>query len=129
MKAETDRDLNAGIPIAELRDGEKIAGRVGDVEVLLVREGEEIFAVGAKCSHYGAPLADGAVIDGTIRCAWHHSCFDLRTGGVLRAPALTPLPVWRVDRRDGRLFVSERADRPHPSSSPGPETVVIVGAG
>jgi NADPH-dependent 2,4-dienoyl-CoA reductase/sulfur reductase-like enzyme/nitrite reductase/ring-hydroxylating ferredoxin subunit len=124
-----DPDLTTGIPDSELRDGEKLAGRVGDERVLLVRCGEEVHAVGATCPHYGADLAEGAVVDGTIRCPWHHACFDLRTGSVLRAPALVPLSLWRVDRRGGRLFVTRRLHPAPPPKTEGPDSVVIVGAG
>src|SRR5438309_46772 len=103
-------DLSAGVLESELREGVKLSGRVAEERVLLVRCGGEVHAVGATCPHYGADLAEGAVVDGTLRCPWHHACFDLETGAVLRAPALAPLPRWRVERRDGRLFVAERLE-------------------
>lgn len=125
----TDLDFTTGVPETELKDGGMLAGRVGEERVLLVRRGGDVHAVGATCTHYGADLAEGAVVDGTIRCPWHHACFDLKTGGVLRAPALAPLPLWRVDRRDGRLYVTERVEPAEPSPPGGPQSVVIVGAG
>lgn len=124
-----DFDLTAGVPDSDLEDGGMLSGHVGEERVLLVRRGGEIHAVGAHCTHYSADLAEGAVVDGTIRCPLHHACFDLRTGAVLRAPALGPLPLWRVDRRDGRLFVTERAEPAARPAREGPESVVIVGAG
>src|SRR5437870_805249 len=105
MEAVTDRDLSKGVPAAELRDGVMIAGRIGDEQILLVRDGGEVFAVGATCAHYGGPLAEGTVVNSTIRCPWHHACFELKTGAVLRAPALAPLPRWRVEQREDRFFV------------------------
>jgi NADPH-dependent 2,4-dienoyl-CoA reductase/sulfur reductase-like enzyme/nitrite reductase/ring-hydroxylating ferredoxin subunit len=115
----SDRDLSNGIPIADLPDGSMIAGKLGEEEILLAREGDEVHAVGAHCSHYHAPLVDGMLAGGTVRCPWHHACFDLKTGAVLRAPALTPLPVWRVERRGDRFFVREKTGG----------TVVIIGSG
>lgn len=124
-----DRDLTNGVLITELRDGEMIAGRIGEEQILLVRDADEVHAVGATCTHYGAPLADGAVVNGTIRCPWHHACFDLKTGAVLRAPALVPLERWRVERRGERFFVAGRIDPVPPSPSAGPESVIIIGMG
>ncbi len=125
----TDRDLTDGVPISELHDGEMIAGRIGDEQILLVRDVGEICAVGATCTHYGAPLADGTVANGTVRCPWHHACFDLKTGAALRAPALAPLARWRVDRRGDRFFIGERIVPAPPSSSTGLESVIIIGMG
>lgn len=125
-------DLTAGIALEELPDGSKLVGHVGDAEVLLVRQGEEVFAVGAHCTHYHGPLVDGLVVDGTVRCPWHHACFDLRTGEAVRAPAFTPLACWSVERRDGRLFVKERLEKPTPrgrSAADAPQRIVIVGGG
>ena len=84
-------DLAHGIPEATLPDGGKLVGHVGDDEVLLVRRGADIFAIGAHCTHYHGPLVDGLVVGETVRCPWHHACFDLRTGEALRAPALSPI--------------------------------------
>ncbi|WP_442921291.1 Rieske 2Fe-2S domain-containing protein [Mesorhizobium sp. ISC11] len=58
-----------------------LSGYVGNEPVLLARRGEEIFAVGSVCTHYGAPLADGS--SWRIMCValWHHACLSLRKGG------------------------------------------------
>jgi NADPH-dependent 2,4-dienoyl-CoA reductase/sulfur reductase-like enzyme/nitrite reductase/ring-hydroxylating ferredoxin subunit len=131
----TGPDLRAGIAESDLADGGMLAGRVGDDAVLLARRGEEIFAIGGKCTHYGGPLAQGLLVHNTVRCPWHHACFDLRTGEALRAPALNDVPRYIVERRAGRIVVGEkvepdraaRAARSTPSQAP--ESVVIVGAG
>jgi NADPH-dependent 2,4-dienoyl-CoA reductase/sulfur reductase-like enzyme/nitrite reductase/ring-hydroxylating ferredoxin subunit len=127
-------DLTQGIALAELADGGKMVGHIGDDEVLLVRRGAKVFAVGAKCTHYNGPLGDGLVVDETVRCPWHHACFDLQTGEALGAPALNPIATWAVERRDGKIFVG--AKRAQPQAKPrgktagvAPERIVIVGGG
>ena len=127
-------DLTQGIASTELVDGGKLVGHVGDEEVLLARRGEEVFAIGAHCTHYHGPLGDGLVVDDTIRCPWHHACFDLRTGEALRAPALSPVACWSVEQRGGQIFVREKRSQPKPqprgkASGEIPGRVVIVGGG
>jgi NADPH-dependent 2,4-dienoyl-CoA reductase/sulfur reductase-like enzyme/nitrite reductase/ring-hydroxylating ferredoxin subunit len=128
----TGPDLALGVALAALADGALLAGHVGDDAVLLARRGDECFAVGATCTHYGAPLADGLLVDDTVRCPWHHACFSLRTGEALRAPALAPLACWATEVRDGRVFVRERVEsaarRVVPIAS-APGRIVIVGGG
>ncbi len=61
-------DLTQGISLAELPDGAKLTGRVANEPVLLVRRGPDVFAIGAHCTHYSGPLADGLIVDDTVRC-------------------------------------------------------------
>ncbi|MGX9115289.1 FAD-dependent oxidoreductase [Mesorhizobium sp. BHbsci] len=127
-------DLVEGIALTDLPDGGKILGHCRDEQVLLVRRGAEVFAIGATCTHYGGPLADGLVVEDTVRCPWHHACFDLRTGEALRPPAFNPLACWSVEQRDDRIFVGEKRKRTAPkqrngSSGQVPQRIVIVGGG
>ena len=126
-------DLTQGLPLAEIADGSLTLGHAGGEAVLLARRGGEVFAVGASCTHYGAPLVDGLLVDDTVRCPWHHACFSLRSGAPLRAPALDPLPRGEVEVRGGHVFVGEKlepaAPPPLPASPRPPGAVVIVGGG
>ncbi len=127
-------DLAQGIALAELPDGGKLLGHVGNEQILLVRRGTEVFALGAHCTHYNAPLVDGLVVDDTVRCPWHHACFDLRTGEALHAPALSPIACWSVEERDGKIFVRDKREQPEPKprgklAGAAPEKIVIVGGG
>jgi NADPH-dependent 2,4-dienoyl-CoA reductase/sulfur reductase-like enzyme len=70
------------------------------------------------------------VIGDSIRCPWHHACFDLRTGAALRAPALNPLPCYDVERSDGRIRVgARRGDPVSLRRTSALRTIAIVGAG
>ena len=103
-------DLAQGIPLDDLEDGGMIGGHVGEEPVLLARRGDEFFAIGSSCSHYGGPLADGLVVADTVRCPWHHARFSLRTGEAVGAPAFNPVPCWRVQKRDGKAWVREKVE-------------------
>ncbi|HEX4986520.1 MAG TPA: FAD-dependent oxidoreductase, partial [Burkholderiales bacterium] len=90
----------------------------------------EFFAIGAHCTHYHGPLADGLIVGDTVRCPWHHACFSLRTGEALRAPALDPVDCWSVERSGDKVFVRGKVPRPaKPGAKGGPQSVVIVGGG
>jgi NADPH-dependent 2,4-dienoyl-CoA reductase/sulfur reductase-like enzyme/nitrite reductase/ring-hydroxylating ferredoxin subunit len=105
---------------------------VGDDAVLLARRGDEFFAIGLTCSHYGGPLAEGLIVDDTVRCPWHHARFSLRSGEAVAAPAFNPMSCWRVEKRNGMVFVREKRE-PAGKRTPGRaqhlERVVIVGGG
>lgn len=90
--SEQERDFGAGVAIEDLPDGARIAGKIGGEDAVLVRRGEEFFALGAFCTHYHGALAEGLVVGDELRCPLHHACFDLRSGEALRAPALDPVP-------------------------------------
>ncbi|TPK73540.1 Rieske 2Fe-2S domain-containing protein [Mesorhizobium sp. B2-4-15] len=125
-------DFTQGVALADIPEGGMLSGHVNGKAALLVRQGEELFAVGATCTHYGGPLADGLLVDDTIRCPWHHACFSLRTGQVLRSPALSDLKCWDVARRDGHAFVGDELPTPQPpklTAAGLPESVVIIGGG
>ena len=124
-------DLTKGVASADF-NGATLLGHVGDQDVLLVRSGSEIFAIDAHCSHYHGPLADGLVVGNSIRCPWHHACFDLRTGEATRAPALNALSVWQVEHEGDRIFVRRKREQPKPRGKgpvDAPGKIVIVGGG
>ena len=126
-------DLAQGLALDKIADGAMLAGRVGDDAVLIARRGEEIFAIGATCTHYSGPLSEGILVGETVRCPWHHACFSLRTGVPVRAPALAALPRWRVELRGDTVFVREKiedeAAPARPKSAAHPDRIVIVGGG
>jgi len=126
-------DLSQGVTLADFVGG-RLVGYVGKDEILLVRSGDEVLAVGAHCTHYSGPLAEGLLAGDTVRCPWHHACFDLRTGEALRAPAFTPLECWNTEQRDGRIFFTskkkrEQAVRQPQAVSYAPARILIVGGG
>ena len=129
-------DLAQGIQATDLGEGKMLVGHVGEDAVLLARSGGEFFAIGASCTHYSGPLAEGLIVGDTVRCPWHHACFSLRTGEAVRAPALSPVACWAVELVDGKVTVRNvKQAAPAPGSqaraSAGapPARIVIVGGG
>src|SRR6476620_5353217 len=132
MAETTLPDFRSGFPIHDLPNGGKVLGRVDEEDVLLVRTGDALFAVGAHCTHYHGPLVEGLVVGDTIRCPWHHACFSMGSGEALRAPALDPIACWRVERIGDTAYVRERrgdAAPARPLSGSTPSSIVIVGGG
>jgi len=127
-------DLTKGVPLSDLSDRRMVGGHVGEEAVLLAQCGNELFAIGASCSHYGGPLAEGLVVADTVRCPWHHACFSLRTGEALGAPAFNSVSCWCVEQRDGKAYVRDKVGSTEMSQKSrgalrAPERVVIIGGG
>lgn len=131
--------VGQGVTVEDIEAaGGMLLGDAGGEKVLLTRLPGELCAVGATCTHYGGPLQKGLVVDGTVRCPWHHACFDLRTGEALGAPALKPIPRWNVREAGGRIYVEgkEKLGALEPTArsrealhEPLPQRVVVVGGG
>jgi NADPH-dependent 2,4-dienoyl-CoA reductase/sulfur reductase-like enzyme/nitrite reductase/ring-hydroxylating ferredoxin subunit len=130
-------DLARGYPLAELPDGGMLLGHAEGEPVLLARRGDDVFAVGAACTHYGALLSDGILVGDTVRCPWHHACFSLRTGEAVAAPAFKPVPCWDVALDGGNIRLAARRPAPQPRPAPAPapasnrhpDSIIVIGAG
>ena len=90
---------------ADVRPGQMKSFAVGEAEVLVCNVDGERYALHAKCTHYGAPLAKGALDGHRIICPWHHACFDARTGRHLEAPGCNALVRYPLTERDGAYHV------------------------
>lgn len=103
--------------------------------ILLLRDGDAVHAVGAKCPHAGGPLAEGVRHGDRIVCPWHKAAFCIRTGAVLDPPALDALPRYDARVEAGRILLTPApAPRPVPGpadapAAPDERRFVIVGAG
>lgn len=81
---------------SDLKDGETKSISVDEAEILLVRVGGNFYALGAHCTHYGAPLSEGLLSGDRIVCPWHHACFHVHSGNLLEPPALDGLPTFET---------------------------------
>ncbi|GJD61282.1 apoptosis inducing factor family protein [Methylobacterium frigidaeris] len=122
-------DFASGIPSDDLPEGAMLEGTLGEDKVLLLRRDGQVRAIGARCTHLGAPLAKGIVADGEVRCPWHHARFSLETGEAVGAPAFDPLPCYRAEERDGRITVTGRRKAAVRPATRNPGKVVIIGGG
>ncbi len=135
LMAETSSELEGpdfekGCATEKLSDGEMLLGHAFGEPVLVARRGDEFFAIGATCTHYGGPLAKGLMVDCTVHCPLHHARFDLRTGEAIAAPALNDVACYRIDRRGDQFFITGKVDkRPRRKPTSSPASVVIVGGG
>jgi len=145
----TGPDLEKGVEASSVGAGKMIAGHAFGEAVLLAHVEPNWFAIGAKCTHYGAPLAEGVLVGETIRCPWHHACFELRNGAASHAPALNDLPCYNIALENDIVRVTGkrtggqlrgRGMQPRGSRAPervvleanpitGPSSVLIIGAG
>ncbi|XP_012522450.1 apoptosis-inducing factor 3 isoform X3 [Monomorium pharaonis] len=108
-------------------------------KILLIKQKGELYAIGTKCTHYGALLHTGALAEGRVRCPWHGACFNIKTGDIEDYPGLDSLPCYKV-RVDEAGLVHVRAKRKdldtnkrtkdmHTRDPEHTKTVVIVGGG
>src|SRR6266496_862731 len=123
-------DFEKGCKIDQVADGEMLLGHAFGEQVLVARRGNELFAIGATCTHYGGPLAKGLMVNCTVRCPWHHARFDLRTGEAIAAPALNNVACYKIDKREAQFFVTSKIDeKPVRKPKSSPASVIIVGDG
>jgi len=131
-------DISATVAtVRDLEDGEMKEVSVGETPVLLAKIDGQFHAVGARCTHYGAPLAEGALRGDRLVCPWHNACFGIATGLMQEPPALDGLPRYAV-RTEGEnvvVTVPENVSefQTPPMASHDPEiddrVFVILGAG
>lgn len=99
----------------DLQNGQMKEVDIGDQKALLIKDGGSFYAVGGKCTHYGAPLSKGAYCNGRVRCPWHGACFDVKTGDIEDFPGLDSLPCYKVEVTNGNVKI--KADKKSLTSS------------
>lgn len=121
-KELTGPDLGAGVAFDDLTEGTPLLGHAAGEAVVVVRVGDDVHAIGASCTHYGGPLAEGIVVATTIRCPWHHACFDLQTGRAIGAPALSDAACYDVARAGALVQVRTKRSPATPPTRKDDET-------
>ncbi len=103
------KDFTPACAEAELPDGQLKRVNVKGTDIVLLKRGNAVFALGEKCSHLGGPLSEGQLEGDTVQCPWHGSRFCLKDGSVVDGPATHPQPTLDVMTRDGQIFVRAQA--------------------
>ncbi|WP_041938751.1 MULTISPECIES: Rieske 2Fe-2S domain-containing protein [Frankia] len=93
----------------ELAAGRPEVRLLGEVPLLLLRQGDHVDVLADRCSHLAGPLHEGRiVIDGgvtCVRCPWHGSTFRLADGAVAHGPATAGQPRLEVAVAHGDVEV------------------------
>ncbi len=96
------------LAVDQLADGQLRAVSAEGVEVLLTRVNGRVSAIGNTCTHWGCSLAEGSLVDTSVRCRCHGSQFSLADGSVINGPASSPEPSYDVRLRNGQIEVRRR---------------------
>jgi nitrite reductase/ring-hydroxylating ferredoxin subunit/uncharacterized membrane protein len=96
-------DFVAVMDEKDLQSGKLTRVEVEGTPVVLFKEGANISAILAKCSHLGGPLDEGTYQDGVVYCPWHNSGFRMCDGSVMNSPAVYAQPTFAVRVRDGKI--------------------------
>lgn len=93
-------------PLAELPDEAGVKVDVAGLHIAMFRVGEEVYALGDRCSHAEASLSEGEVFDDEVECPRHGSAFGLADGEARSLPATSPVPTYEVDVEDGVVYLT-----------------------
>ncbi len=88
---------------SELPENKLVRVDASGIPAVLYKQGKNIYAIAATCSHLAGPLDEGTVENCIVSCPWHGSRFDLRDGTVVESPAVYAQPVFGVRVRDGQI--------------------------
>ena len=93
--------------VNDMKDGEMREVEFPDGKALLLRgSGGDFSAIGAKCTHFGAPLVKGSFSNNQVRCPFHGACFNVKTGDIEDYPGLDSVPKHEVGFVDFISFLN-----------------------
>jgi glycine betaine catabolism B len=101
------------VKVAETKDiqtSQMIAVEVNGEKVCLANANGKYHAIGNVCTHMGGPLAEGKLVENVVQCPWHGSRFDIRTGEVVRAPAMRPEPTYEVKVENNNILIKKQKE-------------------
>jgi nitrite reductase/ring-hydroxylating ferredoxin subunit/uncharacterized membrane protein len=98
-------DYEAVILLEKVEEQKLYRVTASGVPVVLLRQGEQVYAISATCPHAGGPLDEGTLTGDVVECPWHGSRFCMRDGRVLTGPATVNAPRYDVRIRNGQVVV------------------------
>jgi len=101
-------DFRPAVAASKVEEGKMLRVEVDGRPILLVKSGGKVCAIGAICSHYGAPLNEGTLEGGAVRCPWHGSRFAIEDGSVREGPTCAPVPSYEVRVENDQVAVKMR---------------------
>jgi len=101
------------VPLDDLVDGKPARVVVKGTPLVFVRQGDDVLAASATCTHLGGPLEQGDFTDGCLTCPWHGSVFALADGHVVDGPATSPVTPYATRIRDGQVEVIAKTAAGH----------------
>jgi len=110
--------FTAVAPLNDLKENQPHRAELNGIPIVLVKNGDNVFALADQCSHLGGPLSQGECKNGTIQCPWHGSRFSIVDGQVLHGPSVHPQLCF-----DSRIHAGQVEVRRVPGSRERPATV------
>ena len=101
------------VKVAETEDiqvSQMMAVEVNDEKICLANVNGKYYAIGNVCTHMGGPLAEGKLEDYIVQCPWHGSRFDIRSGKVVRPPAMKPEPIYEVKVESNDVLIKKQKE-------------------
>lgn len=99
-------------PLRELPDGRGVRVEVGEHRIAVFRIDTEVYAIGDRCSHAEASLAEGDIYGLEVECPRHGSEFSIVTGNPSSFPATRPVPVYKAFVEDGNVVIAVGEESP-----------------
>lgn len=102
---EPEGEWTPVIALADLEEGTLKRVENGDDPLVMLKDGDTVYAASATCTHVGGPLDEGERSETCVICPWHGSEFDLRTGEVIHGPATSPLYAYETRVTGGQVEI------------------------
>jgi nitrite reductase/ring-hydroxylating ferredoxin subunit len=101
------------VKVAKIEDvqvSQMMAIEVNDERICLANVNGRYYAISNVCTHMGGPLAEGKLEDYIVQCPWHGSRFDIRSGKVVRPPAMKPEPIYEVKVENNDILIKKQKE-------------------